>query len=85
MSNDDDLLVLHGKRFWKQARWSRDKGVSDRTAARHRQLGLPWLEWGGEIYIPELEGDAYIVSRVKRRHPGRQRRSITPIATEIAA
>jgi hypothetical protein len=72
--NDDDLLVLQGRRFWKQSRWSRDKGVHDRTTARHREKGLPWLDWGGEIYIPELEGDAYIVSRVKWRNPSRRRK-----------
>jgi len=62
-----DDLFLHGKRFLKQSRWSHEKGVSDRTTARHRQQGLPWLDWGGEIYIPEIEGDAYIAARVKRR------------------
>jgi len=55
--NDGDLLVLNGKRYLKQSRWSRDKGITIRTAARHRQLGLPWLEWAGVIYIPEDEGD----------------------------
>jgi hypothetical protein len=83
--NNDDLLVLQGKRFWKQSRWSKDKGVNVRTTARHRQKGLPWLDWGGEVYIPELEGDAYIVSRVRRRNPPRrQRRAVAP-TTEITA
>jgi hypothetical protein len=68
LDNDSDLLVIHGKRYWKQRRWSRDKKINIRTTARHRQLGLPWLYWGGEIYIPEDEGDAYIASRVKRRN-----------------
>jgi hypothetical protein len=83
LGNDDDLLVLHGKRYWKQGRWSRDKKINIRTAARHRQQGLPWLDWGGEVYIPELEGDAYIVSRVRRRNPRRQRRQA--ITAEITA
>jgi hypothetical protein len=76
-NNDNDLLVLHGKRYWKQGRWSRDKKVNIRTTARHRQLGLPWLDWGGEIYISEDEGDAYIASRVKRRRPRRRRQAAT--------
>jgi hypothetical protein len=82
--NDDDLLILNGKRYWKQSRWSRDKKITVRTAARHRELGLPWLDWGGEVYIPELEGDAYIVSRVKRRNPARRRRQ-TITSTEMIA
>jgi len=81
--NDDDLLVLGGKRYWKQARWSKDKNVAVRTTERHRQRGLPWLDWGGEIFIPELEGDAYIASRVRRRNPPRRRRQAT--SAEITA
>jgi hypothetical protein len=80
MSHDDDLLTLNGKRYWKQSRWSRDKNITVRTAARHRQLGLAWLDWGGEIYIPEVEGDAYIVARMRRRNPPRRRK--TAIATQ---
>jgi hypothetical protein len=75
MSNSDgDVLVLNGKRYWKQPRWSREKGISVRTAARHRQLGLPWLDWGGEIFIPEEEGDEYIANRIRRRNPRNPRR-----------
>src|SRR5262245_9588907 len=78
--NDDDLLVLGGRRYWKQHRWSRDKNITVRTTARHRQLGLPWLDWGGEIYIPEIEGDANIASRVRQRNPSRHRRQRQPSA-----
>jgi hypothetical protein len=74
MSHDDDLLVLNGKRYLKQARWSREKNINARTTALHRQQGLPWLDWGGEVYIPEIEGDAYIAARIKRRNPPRRRR-----------
>jgi hypothetical protein len=83
LDNDSDLLVLHGKRYWKQRRWSRDKKINIRTAARHRQLGLPWLDWGGEIYIPEDEGDAYIASRVKRRN-NKSRRQHQATTAEIS-
>jgi hypothetical protein len=87
MSNDDDdLLILDSKRYWKQNRWSKDKKISPRTTARHRQLGLPWLDWGGEVYIPEHDGDAYIASRVRRRNPPRRRRqATTSAAAEVTA
>jgi hypothetical protein len=74
MSEDRDLLVINGRRFWRQARWSNDKNIHVRTTARHRLLGLPWLAWGGEVYIPEDGGDAYIAARVRsRRNPRRYR------------
>jgi hypothetical protein len=76
--SDDDLLILQGKKYWKQPRWSRDRKVHVRTTERHRQLGLPWMYWGGEIYIPEDEGDAYIAGRLKRRNPPRRRRQAAP-------
>jgi hypothetical protein len=69
--NDEELLILNGKRYLKQSRWCRDKKITTRTAARHRQQGLPWLDWAGEVYSPEREGDAYIAGRVKRRNPPR--------------
>jgi hypothetical protein len=76
-SPDEDLLVVGGKRYWKQERWSKDKKVHVRTTARHREKGLPWLDWGGEVYIPEIEGDAYIAARLRRRNPPRRRRQAT--------
>jgi len=82
-TNDDDLLVLHAKRFWRQSRWSRDKNITTRTTARHRQLGLAWLLWGGEVWIPEIEGDEYIAARVKRRNPPR-RRQATAASAQIS-
>src|SRR5215831_17665870 len=81
--DDDDLLILHGKRYWKQERWSQKKKVHVRTTARHRQRGLPWLDWAGKIYIPEDEGDAYIASRVRRRSNSRRRRQ-APTQSERA-
>jgi hypothetical protein len=81
--NDSDLLVLHGKRYWKQGRWSKDKGVNVRTTARHRQKGLPWLDWAGEVFIPETEGDAYIASRIKWRNPPRRRRQAIATNAEM--
>jgi hypothetical protein len=44
---------------------------------------LAWLEWGGEIFIPEIEGDLYIASRVKRRNPSRQKRQAASTNTEM--
>src|SRR5262245_26974100 len=84
--SDVDLLILHGKRFWKQSRWAADKGVTTRTAAKHRQQGLPWLEWAGQIWIgPEDEADSFILARVRRPNPPRRRRRQAPPTAEINA
>ena len=82
MSEDNDLLILRGRKYWKQERWSRDKKVSKRTTERHRALGLPWLLWGNEVYIPEDEGETYIAALVRRRCPPR-RKAIATTTTEI--
>jgi hypothetical protein len=73
-TDNDDVIVLNGTRHVKQSRWARDRNVSERTVARHRQLGLAWLDWAGEIWIPEQEGDRYILERVRRRNPPRATR-----------
>lgn len=77
MSNEEDLLVVAGRRYWKQKRWAKDRNINSRTVERYRQRGLSWLPWGGEIYIPEAEGDEFIASRVIRRNtPRRQRQTV---------
>jgi hypothetical protein len=68
-----DELILNGKRYVTQERWSREKRINPRTTARHRDKGLPWLLWGGEVFIPEEDGDAYVASLVKRRNVRKQR------------
>jgi hypothetical protein len=42
------------------------------------------MEWGGEIYIPEEQGDEYVAARVKRRNPPRRRKAIAA-SPEIGA
>jgi hypothetical protein len=71
---DDDVLVLNGKRFVKEARYAKDRNVVQRTIARRRDKGMPFLDWDGFIWIPEIEGDAFLVASVKRRSPPRRSR-----------
>jgi hypothetical protein len=70
-----DTIVVGGKVFSKEAKWVRAKKISKRTSSRHRARpnGLPFLEWGGCVWIPDDEGDAYIYSLVKRRNRNRGR------------
>jgi hypothetical protein len=49
--------------------FAKDAKISRRTAARYRNApnGLPYLEFGGRIYIPIDAAGAWIKSRVQ--HP----------------
>ena len=78
-NSDRDFLAD----YEKEADWAERHGISQRTAARYRALGLPFLWFGGWIWIPKREGREWIASRVKRRNPHR-RRAITHTA-EIGA
>ena len=69
--------------------WANERGVHLRTVDRYRQQpnGLPYLEFGGRIYIPRKEGDEWIRSRIRRpnRPRGRPRRnSVAPAAASSA-
>jgi hypothetical protein len=66
--------------FTPEPEWSARHNISTRTTARYRQLGLPFLLFGGRIYIPNREGDEWIRSRIRRpnRPRGRPRKSESP-------
>ena len=61
----------------KECDWAQELGISQRTAARYRASGLPFLEFGGLIWIPKRGGREWIANRVRRRNPRRQRQSNT--------
>jgi hypothetical protein len=70
--------------YEKEADWAAGHGISQRTAARYRALGLPFLTFGGFVWIPRREGREWIASRVKRRrNPAHRRRQA--ITAEIGA
>jgi hypothetical protein len=63
-----------------EAEWSADHYINPRTTARYRQLpdGLPFLEFGGKIYIPREAAEDWIRARVQwpnRHRRGRPRKS----------
>jgi hypothetical protein len=70
MSDQDDEFL---KKYEPERTWASRHHISQRTTARYRNLpdGLPHLVWGGEIYIPRVEGADYIASRVTRRNAPR--------------
>ena len=76
---DPDFLA----EYERESDWAEGHGISQRTAKRYRELGLPFLTFGGFVYIPKREGRAWIAARVKRRNPHRTRQS--SISAEITA
>ena len=59
--------------YVEEAEFARANNISTRTSARYRNQpnGLPYLEWGGKIYI-HLKGAREVVrARTKRRNPTR--------------
>jgi hypothetical protein len=78
---DPDFLAEYDK----ESNWAKGHGISQRTAKRYRELGLPFLIFGGLVWIPRREGRAWIASRVKRRNPRRQRRQAIPASLNIIA
>ena len=73
MSNkalDPEFLAL----YEKEEDWAEAHGISQRTASRYRALpnGLPFLIFGGWVWIPKREGLEWIANRVQRRNPRRR-------------
>lgn len=70
---DPDFLST----YEKESDWAEAHGICRRTVARYRAQpnGLPFLIWGGFVWIPKREGRDWIASRVKRRNQRRPRQS----------
>jgi hypothetical protein len=66
--------ILDG--YCEQAAWAADARIAERTVARYRSQpdGLPFVEFGGKIYIPIEESREWLRSRIKR--PNQRRRAI---------
>jgi hypothetical protein len=62
----DIALHLRGDDYIPEARWAKDKGISQHTSRRHRRHGLPFMKWGGLIWIGVRQGDAYLASLVRQ-------------------
>jgi hypothetical protein len=72
--SDSDFLA----KYAKESDWAASHAISQRTAARYRALGLPFLTFGGFVWIPKQAGREWIASRIRRRNPRRQRQVTTP-------
>jgi hypothetical protein len=78
--SDTDFLT----EYQKEADWARSHGVSQRTVARYRELGLPYLDLKF-IWIHKRGGQEWLASRVKRRRNPPRRRRQAATSAEISA
>jgi hypothetical protein len=65
---DPDFL----EEYERETTWAPKHGITKRTSQSYRNNetnGLPFLRWGGEIWIHKKGGAEYIASRIKRRNP----------------
>jgi hypothetical protein len=47
-------------------------GVTPRSVDRYRNEGLPWMMWGGKVFIgPTADARAWLEARVRRATGGR--------------
>jgi hypothetical protein len=76
---DPDFLA----EYEKESAWAEGHGVCQRTVARYRAAGLPYLTFGGFVWIHKRGGKEWIASRVKKRRTPRRRRQ--GITAEISA
>jgi hypothetical protein len=73
--------------YEKEENWAEAHGISQRTVKRYRALpdGLPFLIFGGWVWIPKEAGREWIASRIQRRNPRRSRCRHAPQAEQGAA
>ena len=70
--------------YERETSWTRAQGITYRTNKRYRDKGMPFLMWGGCVYIPKEEARQWIAGRIQRRNPPRRRRQAASTA-EISA
>jgi hypothetical protein len=68
-----DACILHG--YVPQAEFAQANHVTTRTVARYRRQpdGLPYLIWGGQVWINVARGRQFLESRERRLNPRRGR------------
>lgn len=70
--NSTDPCILHG--YAPEAEFARANGVTPRTIRKYRGQpdGLPFVVWGGRVYI-SIEGGRQFIE-FRERRPNRRRR-----------
>jgi hypothetical protein len=61
--------------YREQTQWAAEANVTTRTVDRYRAMpdGLPFLKFGGRVYIPVEEAREWLRARIQR--PNQRRRA----------
>ncbi len=70
--------ILDG--YVKEPVFAADNNISHRTSARYRLMGLPYLVWGGEVYINVEGAREWLLDRTRQRNQPRRRGKCMPKA-----
>jgi hypothetical protein len=73
----EKVIKLPDDEYVLEQEWcENDAHISPRTSSRyrHRNPGLPYLEWGGQIWIGRRQGAQYISTFVRGRNRRPERR-----------
>jgi hypothetical protein len=57
--------------FVPEADFAAANNINPRTSKRYRDAGMPYLEWGGRIYINVPGAKKFVEARVRRANPRR--------------
>jgi hypothetical protein len=61
--------------YQEETAWAADAKITQRTSLRYRRQpnGLPFVEFGGKVYIPLEESREWLRARIQR--PNKRRRA----------
>jgi hypothetical protein len=73
--------------FQPERDFAKECGVAQRTVARYRKEpnGLPWLNFGGKIFIEIEGGKQWLRRRLRQSNPTRQRASQAARGSTVTA
>jgi hypothetical protein len=73
MNRKQTASILDG--YAPEGEFARDNKLSPRTVAEYRKQpnGLPFVMWGGQVYIPIEQARQYLAARVKSPNPSRRK------------
>ena len=77
---DPDFL----SKYERESTWAPAQGITYPTSRRYRLQGMPYLMWGGCVFIAKAEAREWIAAQVQRRNPPRRKRQAAATA-EIGA
>jgi hypothetical protein len=62
--------------YTEEKKFAEDNNVHQRTVARYRNQpdGLPYVMWGGRVFIHVPRARQWLESRVRHLNPSRERR-----------